>query len=64
MYELVIAVVGLIGVIATASVGFYKAMLDRRRLDQAYNEIRFQRAALGFPEFVNEWGDISFELVS
>jgi hypothetical protein len=63
MHEVVVALIGLAGVIATASAGFYKLTLERRKLDQAENEVRFQRAALGFPEFVEEWGEIGQDLI-
>lgn len=60
----IIALIGLFGVLATAYVGYRKVSVERHRVFQAEREIRFQRAALGFPEFVAEWGDIVEELTS
>jgi hypothetical protein len=63
MDQIVIALIGLAGVIVTATVGIVKVLVERQKLDQAESEIRFQRAALGFPEFVEEWGEIGQELI-
>lgn len=63
MDQIVVALIGLAGVILTASVGIVKVQFERRKLDQAEHEVRFQRAALGFPEFVEEWGEIGAELI-
>jgi hypothetical protein len=63
MHEVVIALIGLAGVIATASVGILKVAIERHKLIQAEQEVRFQRAALSFPEFVEEWDEIGKELV-
>jgi len=63
MHEVVIALIGLAGVIATASVGIFKIAVERHKLMQAEQEIRFQRSALSFPEFVEEWDEIGRELI-
>lgn len=67
--ELIIAFFGFVGVLATAGVGMFKVNVERMRVNvekdklrQAEREISFQRAALGFPEFVSEWGEIGDEL--
>jgi hypothetical protein len=64
MQEVVIALIGLAGIIATATAGIFQVAIERQKLMQAEQEIRFQRAALNFPEFVEEWGEIGRELVS
>jgi len=63
MDQIVVALIGLAGVIFTATVGIIKVQYERKRLNQAEHEIRFQRAALGFPEFVEEWGEIGQALI-
>lgn len=63
MDEIVVALIGLSGVILTAGIGVMRVQLERKRLNQAEHEVRFQRAALGFPEFVEEWGEIGAELI-
>jgi hypothetical protein len=60
--EVLVAFSGLAGAIATAVIAGMKIRLEGRKLQQAEREIRFQRAALGFPEFVSEWDEINKEL--
>ena len=56
--NVLIALIGLMGVFVTAAAGIYMVYLERRKVDQAQLEMRFQRAALSFPEFVEEWSEI------
>lgn len=56
--SIVIAIIGLAGVLATAFVGWYKVKVEQGRVTQAELEMRFQRAALSFPDFVEEWSEI------
>lgn len=53
------------GAVLAAIVPAYLAHLRYRREAllrlQAENEVRFNRAALGFPEFIDEWAGISLE---
>jgi hypothetical protein len=60
--ELIIAISGLTGALATAIIAGLKLNIERLKLNQAEREIRFQRAALGFPEFVSEWDEIHSDL--
>ena len=43
---------------STAFVGWYKVRVEQSRVSQAELEMRFQRAALSFPDFVEEWSEI------
>lgn len=58
-----VALIGLAGVIVTAFVGWAKVRTGEMRVTQAELEMRFQRAALSFPEFVEEWSEIHEEIV-
>lgn len=60
--EITIALIGLLGVAVTSAGAIMSAVVSRRKLDQAEREIRFQRAALAFPDFVSEWSEINKEL--
>jgi len=62
-HEVLVALCGLLGVSITAYIGWGRVQLEKARLGQAERELRFQRAALGFPEFVAEWDDINKQLV-
>lgn len=57
--EMITALSVLIGALATAALGFYKARQERAAKVQAQNEVTFQRAALRFTELVGEWAEIS-----
>jgi hypothetical protein len=54
----VVALIGLTGVLITAFFGWLKVQTEQARVSQAELEMRFQRAALSFPEFVEEWSEI------
>jgi hypothetical protein len=56
----IVALIGLVGVLATVVLGYTKL---QRELGQAKLEMRFQRAALSFPEFVEEWHEISHDIL-
>ena len=58
-----IALLGLLGVMITAGVGYYQVSLERLKVDQAQLEMRFQRAALSFPEFVEDWTDLQHSIL-
>jgi hypothetical protein len=62
--EVIVALISLLGVAITAGFTFMGARLrgSRQKLDQAEKEIDFQRAALGFSEFIEEWASISHEM--
>ncbi len=60
---LLVAMIGFMGVIVSSGAGYLRLMIEKRKLAQAELEMRFQRAALSFPEFVEEWGEISAEIV-
>lgn len=60
--EIVIALIGFLGVIATALIGYAQARLKTYQLNQAELELKFQRTALGFSEFLPEWEQISAEI--
>jgi len=59
----VIAALGMMTTGFASFVGWYKLSIERRKVDQAQLEMRFQRAALSFPEFVEEWTDIQQALL-
>jgi len=61
--NIVVALAGLAGVGFTAFMGYLKLMTERTKLIQAEQEMRFQRAALEFPDFIEEWGEISKDIV-
>ena len=58
-----VAIIGLIGVIVSSGAGYLRLVIEKRKLAQAQLEMRFQRAALSFPEFVEEWSEISAALI-
>jgi hypothetical protein len=59
----VIAALGMLTTGFASFVGWYKLSIERQKVDQAQLEMRFQRAALSFPEFVEEWTDIQQALL-
>lgn len=61
---IVVALCSLAGLVVTSLVAFAKIRDERHRRRQAEQEMRFQRAALGFPEFVEEWGEIVKDIIS
>lgn len=56
----------LVGIAAVGGTlfSFKKLSVERIKRRQAENEITFQRAALGFPDFVHEWDSIGEDLAS
>lgn len=60
--EIWVALIGLLGVLTTAFVGYLKSQRERHSRIQAESEMKFQSAALGFAEFMGEWHEISLEL--
>lgn len=60
----IVALLGLAGILFTGTLGYVKFFLERDRRSQAELEMRFQRAALSFPEFVEEWHEISSDMIS
>jgi len=58
-----VALIGFCGVCVTAVMGTAGAYYYKRRGDQAELEMRFQRAALSFPDFVEEWEEIHRDML-
>lgn len=55
--KIIIAIIGLIGVVSTAYFGRTVNKKSEARANQAEREMKFQRAALDFGTFLSEWSD-------
>lgn len=60
--QVVVAVIGLLGVVITAYIGYAQAAASRESLAQTEREMKFQSAALDFAAFITEWGDTMQDL--
>lgn len=58
MSEIIIAVIGLLGVLGSAWIGYLATRRQKRKKDQAENEMTLQRAALDFSGFLSEWSGV------
>lgn len=61
---IIVALAGLVGTTISAGVGYLRWLDERRHRNQAELEMRFTRAALQFPEFVEEWDEIIKDIMS
>lgn len=61
--EIIIGVFGMVSVLSTSLLGYLRVKVEKRKTAQAEQEMRFQRAALKFPDFVEEWDEISKAIV-
>lgn len=64
-------IIGALATLITAILGWVKYLSSKKREEesenmrlQAENEMRFQRAALEFPDFIEEWSHISDDVVN
>jgi len=60
LVEIIIAIIGASGVVLAAFATHMGNL--KHKLSQAEHEVKFQRAAMGFHEFMQEWGETSKEL--
>ncbi len=60
--EVIVAIIGFLGILITAWVGYSKTEMEIAARKQAEQELCLQKAALDFSEFMFEWSDISQEL--
>jgi hypothetical protein len=58
---IVVAMISCIGVIVSAVYGYLKIREQNHRVQQAEAEMKFQKKALGFASFVEEWAAIEQE---
>jgi hypothetical protein len=64
MVEAIVAAFGFLTALCGLVVYYLKYKEKARECDQAIREMRFQRAALSFPDFVAEWGEASKDLIN
>ena len=62
METIISAILGFLGVCITAGFGYAKWKKENKKAQQAESEMKFQRAALSFEEFLEEWAVIHHEL--
>ncbi len=62
--SMLVALIGFMGVVVSSGAGYLRLLIEKRKLAQAHLEMRFQRAALSFPEFVEEWHEISHDILA
>lgn len=60
--DIVIALIGLIGVCVTAYAGVKRVKLEKKKTAQAMDELTVQRAMMGMSWFVDEWETIIKEI--
>lgn len=61
--EIIVAAIGLVGVIVTAVLGSRRFNKERSDKEQAQNEIRLQAQMLSFSAFLDDWQNTSKELL-
>lgn len=60
--EIIVALIGLLGVSVTAAVSYFKIIAEKSKTRQAENEINLQKNALDFSAFMTEWSSILSDL--
>lgn len=60
--EITVALISLVGVLATVARSNAKVKREKAKVAQAEDEIKFQKAAMGFGEFLTEWNEIQNEV--
>lgn len=56
--DVIVALIGLAGVLATALIGYRTTRTARHEKNQALAEMKFQSAAMDFAGFIEEWGEV------
>lgn len=64
MTEVIVALIGLAGTLATAYMGHKKLKNSKHKLVQAESELKFQQKALDFGAFMEEWSGTHDDIVS
>lgn len=64
MTEVIVALIGLAGTLATAYLGHKKLKNSKHKLNQAESELKFQQKALDFGAFMEEWSGTHDDIVS
>lgn len=60
--EIIASLVGAFGVIVASAIGYYAQRRVKHRLTQAEREVTFQRAAIDFAQFMEEWQELTHEI--
>lgn len=62
MTEIIVALIGLVGVLTSSYYGWQKTKAQKHRAEQAESEVQFQKAALDFGGFMDEWAGTQEEI--
>jgi hypothetical protein len=60
--QVIAAIIGAIGVVIAAIIGYMSQRRTRRKLQQAESEVTLQRAAMDFAQFMEEWHETTHEI--